>query len=164
MSQLEPMMAEENKNCTALPSLSLLLGSGCVFQDVCRIKTRGAYANSTRASKRGWVLRNRQRVHPVSNTSIPVGKKNNGLNRGHKKNYHQLKAMHNPTRKNRGRAMRVTLFCEWGRHCSTLAASPKHSTARCLSPPTNTTFVECSGGGNRLCSPWRRPSTALQIT
>ena len=42
MSQLEPMMAEENKNCTALPSLSLLLGSGCVFQDVCRIKTRGA--------------------------------------------------------------------------------------------------------------------------
>ena len=55
--------------------------------------------------------------------------------------------MHNPTRKNRGRAMRVTLFCEWGRHCSTLAASPKHSTARCLSPPTNTTFVECGRGG-----------------
>ena len=65
---------------------------------------------------------------------------------GGKKNYHQLKAMHNPTKKNRGRAMRVTLPCEWGRHCSTVAASPKHGTARCLSPPTNTTFVECGGG------------------
>ena len=57
----------------------------------------------------------------------------------------------------------VTLRCEWRSNYLTVAASPKHGTARCLSPPTNTTFVEC-GGGNRLCSPWRRPSTALQIT
>jgi hypothetical protein len=36
-----------------VPSLSLLLVSGHVFQDVCRINTRGAVANSTRAPKRG---------------------------------------------------------------------------------------------------------------
>ena len=82
---------------------------------------------------------------------------------GGKKNSLSIESDAQPDKKNRGRAMRVTLPCEWGRHCSTVAASPKHGTARCLSPPTNTTFVEW-GGGNRLCSPWRRPSTALQIT
>ena len=53
--------------------------------------------------------------------------------------------MHNPTTKNRGRAMRVTLPCEWGRHCSTVAASPKHGTARCLSSPKTTPFMEWGG-------------------
>ena len=64
MSQLEPMMAEENKNADAYDGrdgdeafLVALPVSGYVFQDVCRINTRGAVANSTRAPKRGWVLR-----------------------------------------------------------------------------------------------------------
>jgi hypothetical protein len=61
--------------------------------------------------------------------------------------------------------MRITLPRAWRRHCSTVAASPKHGTARCLSPPKNTPCVEWGGEGNRLCSPWRRPpSTALQFT
>ena len=42
--------------------------------------------------------------------------------------------------------MRVTIPCEWGRPCSTVAASPKHCTGFRLSPPANTTFVECEGG------------------
>ena len=41
--------------------------------------------------------------------------------------------------------MRVTLPREWGRHCSTVVASPKHGTARCLSPPKNTPCVEWGG-------------------
>ena len=153
------------RHCTALPSLSLLLVSGRIFQDVYRIKTRGAVANSTRAPKRGWVLRGVVSDECTQfQTPVFVWGKRIMVNiEGGKKNYHQLKAMHNPTKKNRGRAMRVTLPCEWGRHCSTMAASPKHGTARCLSPPKNPPFVEW-GGGNRLCSLWHRPSTALHIT
>ena len=46
--------------------------------------------------------------------------------------------------------MHVTLPREWGRHCSTVSASPKHGTARCLSPPKKNTLSGMGGGGKQV--------------
>jgi hypothetical protein len=40
-------------------------------------------------------------------------------------------------------------------------ASPKHGTAHRLPPPPRKTHASWNGGGGWVCSPWRRPSTAL---
>ena len=47
-------------------------------------------------------------------------------------------------------------------HVREKSTLPKHSTARPLSPPKKPPIVEW-GGGDRGCSPWRRPRTPLQV-
>jgi hypothetical protein len=93
----------------------------------------------------------------------------------------QLREVQPDKKYGRGRAGRVTLPGEWGRHCSTVAshlawrrrnhpwwnmgggqgvftvALTKHGTTHHLSPPPkNPRFMEWGGGWG--CSPWLHPS------
>ena len=96
----------------------------------------------------------------------------------------QLREVHSDKKNDRGGGGLVTLPCEWGRHCSTVAlhlawrrrTHPSRNGGgrggvhrgvaqawHCMSPiPPKEPTLRGMGGGGRGCSPWRRPSTDVR--